>query len=352
MGSNIEILPYGPQWEAACERYLARKGISSIYHSRRYIRFSARMLDAEDRTLVACIDNDVVGLLPALARSGEFGEVINSMPFFGTPGGPVADSPSIEELLLEELAAQNRNAASIAIIAHPYHGAGYPRFRHEYEDSRINQTTDLLPEEDEEALWMSIDGSARRNVKKANNSGFEFSVENDEFSILREMHEQNMQAIGGQCKPPIFFEELPAMMREDTDYKLYVARLGGTIAAGLLLLYHGDAVEYFVPGIQPEFRDRQPLAGIIWQAMKDARAKGLRRWNWGGTWISQEGVYRFKRKWAAKDQKYIYYIRLKNKEILNASPERLLSAYPNFYTVPFNCLNSGKTGALDGGRGN
>ena len=38
-----------------------------------------------------------------------------------------------------------------------------------------------------------------------------------------------------------------------------------------------------------------------------AHKKGLKHWNWGGTWETQEGVMAFKRKWGAIDKKYFYY---------------------------------------------
>ena len=34
--------------------------------------------------------------------------------------------------------------------------------------------------------------------------------------------------------------------------------------------------------------------------MASAAKRGMTRWNWGGTWLSQDGVYRFKKGWAGR----------------------------------------------------
>ena len=66
--------------------------------------------------------------------------------------------------------------------------------------------------------------------------------------------------------------------------------------------------------------------------------RGYERWNWGGTWLSQEGVRRFKNKWAAQDVPYRYYTQVNDMSVLERTPRELLEAYPGFYLVPFNEL--------------
>ncbi len=82
------------------------------------------------------------------------------------------------------------------------------------------------------------------------------------------------------------------------------------------------------------------MALILYRAMEDAAARGCTCWNWGGTWLSQQGVYRFKRKWGAGDRRYRYYVRVNDEGVLHRSPGELLSAYPDFYVVPFDRLKT------------
>jgi len=73
--------------------------------------------------------------------------------------------------------------------------------------------------------------------------------------------------------------------------------------------------------------------------MCDAASEGYVWWNWGGTWLSQDGVYRFKSRWGTQDLPYRYFTIVRNSEILKASREELLTAYPGFFTVPFSALS-------------
>ena len=72
--------------------------------------------------------------------------------------------------------------------------------------------------------------------------------------------------------------------------------------------------------------------------MVDNANKKFKWWNWGGTWLSQDGVYRFKSRFGAIDKEYKYYIKVNNQDIYNSTKEYLLSEYGNFYTVPFERL--------------
>jgi lipid II:glycine glycyltransferase (peptidoglycan interpeptide bridge formation enzyme) len=113
----------------------------------------------------------------------------------------------------------------------------------------------------------------------------------------------------------------------------------GQPVAALLLLYFNRTVEYYVPATLEAERVHQPTSLILFQAMQDAARAGYTRWNWGGTWLNQDGVSRFKRKWGAQDSRYRYYIKLNAAEILKRSRSELLDAYPGFYVVPFDKLH-------------
>ena len=50
-----------------------------------------------------------------------------------------------------------------------------------------------------------------------------------------------------------------------------------------------------MPVVNSEARSLQPTSAIIYFAMNDTRERGFKLWNWGGTWASQDGVYKFKK---------------------------------------------------------
>ncbi|MCG8551792.1 MAG: GNAT family N-acetyltransferase [Desulfobacterales bacterium] len=333
-----QIHRMNPDLHDSCNTFLSGQSNSLIYHTPKFISFLAGVTESEECSLAAVCDGRITGILPALYRQGPFGYAVNSLPFFGTPAGVLAEDRETERALLEKFMDSTHDAASVQIVANPFADAEYAAFEHDLEDVRISQMTELLPDESEGTLWGSFDSSARRNIRKAIKSGVCVKIRNDMLDFLHDQHRLNMKTIGGSVKPSAFFEQLPSSLRAGTDYELFVALHDNEPAAALLLFLHGNYAEYYIPVIKAEFRSMQPLSLIIYEAMLEVRKRGIVRWNWGGTWLTQDGVYRFKKKWAARESEYRYRIKLSNSDILGLTQETLLREYPFFYTVPFASL--------------
>ena len=143
-----------------------------------------------------------------------------------------------------------------------------------------------------------------------------------------------MISIGGLPKHESFFMNIDSFMKKE-DWAVFVATLNEKPIAALLGFYFNNTVEYFTPVIKVEFRNTQALPFLIYSAMKDAISMGYINWNWGGTWLTQSGVYDFKKKWNTKDYPYFYYTRVYNDVIYKKTPDYLQSEYYGFYTCPF-----------------
>ena len=76
-----------------------------------------------------------------------------------------------------------------------------------------------------------------------------------------------------------------------------IAEYENKVIAALLVFLYNQPAEYYTPVILNEYRPLQPMSGLIYQAMQEAITCGMKWWNWGGTWKSQDGVYRFKKSW-------------------------------------------------------
>lgn len=122
------------------------------------------------------------------------------------------------------------------------------------------------------------------------------------------------------------------------DYNIYIAKLDEKKIGALLLFYYNETVEYFTPAAVSKYRNIQALPLIIYQAMCKANAKGYKWWNWGGTWLTQDGVYKFKNKFGAIDKEYNYFIKINNEDIYSSTKKELLEEYDNFYVIPFDKL--------------
>jgi hypothetical protein len=237
-----------------------------------------------------------------------------------------------------EIANRPSNAAA-TIVSHPLYPNANFGVPYDVTDDRVGQISRLDGLAGSEATLLSrIDGSARRNIKKAKRAGVEVKVTPDAIRFLEGTHNQNMLEIGGKAKSHAFFSGIPNHFAAGRDYDIYVAEREGQPLAALLVLYFNRTVEYFTPATCLEAREIQPMALILCQAMLDAAARGFTRWNWGGTWKTQEGVYRFKKKWAAQDHPYKYFIKINEPTLLGARKEDLLAGYPDFYLLPFERL--------------
>jgi lipid II:glycine glycyltransferase (peptidoglycan interpeptide bridge formation enzyme) len=122
-------------------------------------------------------------------------------------------------------------------------------------------------------------------------------------------------------------------------WSVYIGTHDGQPIAALLVFYFNGTAEYFTPVIISEHRNTQALALVIYEAMKDAVSlKKCKYWNWGGTWLSQRGVYDFKKRWGTSDYPYYYYTKLFNEGVRFSSKEALLKNYPGFFVLPFSEL--------------
>jgi CelD/BcsL family acetyltransferase involved in cellulose biosynthesis len=323
---------------AAYTRFLLGQDASLLYYGLKYRSLLQRHLECDEEYLIAADRGEVHGVLPLLCMDSPWGRVYNSLPFYGSNGGILANRQAARTALLAayNAIATRPGVLGATIVENPFAAEAELKFAATHYDRRIAQFTPLPEAADPHTeLLDRFEGSARRNVRKAESSGLRVKVRASHMDSLQRLHEQNMQAIGGRAKPAAFFDLVRDIFEEHTDYDVYAALDGDRVVAALLLFYFHKTVEYFTPATHVEFRAAQPLALLAFTAMVDCARRGLRCWNWGGTWESQPGVYRFKRKWAAQERPYKYHTQLNAPGILENSPQELLDAFGHFYVVPF-----------------
>jgi CelD/BcsL family acetyltransferase involved in cellulose biosynthesis len=345
------------------DRLLRSLDHSLVYSSLEYRRFLESLLpESESRYLCALQEGQVVGALPAfLHRNRQLGNVLNSLPFFGSNGGVVVSPDAGDRLQVQcdlieafDRLAREESVVTSTIISNPLNPEAefYDRFSQAtLHDERIGQITplpELAPEETlAERLLHRFDSMPRRAVRKAQKSGLE--VERTDslaaFDALATIHRRNMEAIGGRVKSARVFELLRSEFACPGDYTLYVARLEGRIVAALLVFFFHRTADYFIPATEAEYRSLQPLSLLIFEAMQDAVRRGCRYWNWGGTWLNQTGVYDFKRRWGTRDCPYRYYVREYEgaARLRRCSESRIRAEYPDFYVLPFRALEETPT---------
>lgn len=337
---RIEVLT--DQLAERYEDFLLARPETLLYQSWRYQRLLIGLLDCRQQSLLALNDaGDVMAALPLMAMDGPLGTVLNSLPFYGSNGGLIGDDPFARAELATAYnrLVQTLGIAAATVIENPLAPGGAEGLAHHLIDNRIGQMTPLPQAGDQAvALMQSFHYKTRNMVRKAEKLGVEVEIDNDALPFLVSVHEENMQEIGGLAKSQKFFDSLPRYFLPGQDYRLYVARMAKKPVAAVLVFFYNRTAEYYTPVVRKEHRESQALSGAIFRAMCDAAARGYAWWNWGGTWLSQDGVYRFKSRWGTKDLPYRYFTSVHNPAVLQASRAELLATYPSFFTVPFSAL--------------
>ncbi|MBS1635490.1 MAG: GNAT family N-acetyltransferase [Bacteroidetes bacterium] len=339
--------------EEKYEEFLLGIPESLFFASNKLRHFLREFLGAEDAYFLSIDENgNIVAALPSfLKKNDELGNVLNSLPFYGSNGGIIEtghDEHARLQLLQAYYAyANQKRCVSSTIISSPLSPLDdFYEVNTSYtlKDSRIGQLTPL-PDKGisvDDSVMKVIHYKTRNLVRKAQK--LEITIDDSEsqenMDFLISTHHENMRAIGGLPKPENFFRLVPVYFQYGTDYKIYTARHEGKLIAAVLVFYFNKTVEYFTPVIKAEYRNFQPMSLLIFEAMKDAVVKGFHWWNWGGTWISQGGVYHFKSQWGTRDINYYYYTRIFETKILEKTKEELLQNYPYFFVAPFNALVS------------
>ena len=327
--------------------YISSCPNSLIYTCSDFMDLISSHLRAIPYWVVASDNSEILGVLPFLqSRVGQFGTVLNSLAYYGSNGGVLQKNADefITKKLIEEFFnyAKKINACSATIITNPLlqdHLIYESSIKDFIRDERIGQITHL-PENPESELLKLFEDPRPRNIRRAVKEGIQVTSGNKKVSVefLYKVHVENMQAIGGLSKSWDFFEKLLTDIPSDM-WSIYIGSKEGEPVSALLLFYFNGTVEYFTPVIKSEYRNTQALALVIYEAMKDAVSrKGCKNWNWGGTWLSQGGVYDFKKKWGTTDYPYYYYTKLFNEEVKSSSKDNLLKDYLGFFVLPFSEL--------------
>jgi hypothetical protein len=341
----LRVEPLTENLEPAWREFLRGRERALFYASLEYRDILARVLDARPHYLLAIDGEHVCGVLPTFAMTQpSHGTVLNSLPYYGSNGGFITDGrPQTANALAAAWLELERElgCAASTVISSPFDTdlSVYEHLAPTFRDDRIGQVTPLPAGSSEEALFALYDETARRNVRKARKSGVAWRVDNSPkaMAFLYRTHEENIRAIGGLSKSRAFFDAVPAAVPQDA-WRVYIAERAGEPIAALLVFRFSATVEYYTPAIVEAARPLQALALLVHEAMRQAAGEGYKWWNWGGTWKSQLGVYRFKRKWGAADMPYRYYTRLTDQRLLRSSRDDLLSAFPGFFVLPFDRL--------------
>ena len=342
------IRAYTPEDSRAYQAFIESFDNDYLFYAQRaYIDTVSRAISCQEETLMYEDKGEIKGVFPLLSKDGSLGKVYNSLPFYGSHGGAVTRSSEIAQRLYNHVLAPSfgdGDKALMMVSENPFLPIG-PTInlpKNLIIEDRIIQVTPLDKLSNEEDLMSLFHYKTRNMVRKSLKVDFKLIESEDLFDPMYKLHVQNMEAIGGTAKPQSFYNSIQKNYEFGKDYKLIGAEHEGKLAGVLLLFYHNGVVDYHTPTINVEYRNLQPNSFLIFQSMLDAIKNGYSSWNWGGTWKTQESLYRFKNRWGANDLSYRYLIEMANEDIFKSDSSTLLKEYPSFFTVPFDMLTTNK----------
>lgn len=328
----------------------------TLHYGLKYRSLLDQLLPNSDAIyLLAREAGQIVGVLPTFIKRSRKGNILNSLPFYGSHGGALtaretSQACDVKRSLLkqvQELAVAEK--CLVSTIVTPLFDKDPTVYEEElscdFRDSRIGQVTFLpAPGRDlDDRLLSAVHSKTRNMVRKAYKSDIDWRTSDSESDLrfLADNHMENSAAIGIVAKSWEFFSLVPRIFSYGRDYQVYVATKDGENIAALLLFYHNTTVEYFTPCIVERHRSLQPMSLLIFEAMKQAISNGFRSWNWGGTGHGLESIYRFKKRWGATDVVYNYYTQKHGdlRPILELGKSGVLDEYKYFYAVPFSLFD-------------
>jgi len=340
------------------EEFVDRNAFLPLYGNRRFLSFLENVAECKAHVLLAFNGSKIVGSLPfATAEREGVGCVVNSLPWYGSHGSVLVDrnlvangaGEEVTSALLTEFARtiDRPDLLSSTMILLPDqepHIAVYEKIlRPVRYDRRVSQITELPPGSDHVAQGLEaiFKQKSRNLVRKSLKQGFVEAVTGETWAweFLVKTHADNMAAIGGRAKPESHFQAMRANLPPEM-LRLSVCLSDGVPAAAMLVFKVGGVYEYITPVIVQEFRSRQPLTFLIWMAMLEAVKSGYARWNWGGTWVGQENLHRFKEGLGGIDRPYSYLISATEAGVakLKEIKPQLGILFPNFYVYPYSEL--------------
>jgi len=312
-----------------------------IYYSCAYGRFLEKLLGGERNYLFTGLPERPCSLFPILIKDGPFGPVVNSLPFFGSHGAPIAARSSLVRPpdLLQSLEGAIAEArwTSVTVVENPLAPLTEAElnslaFLREV-DRRVSQITHWTtkPPNSIDELLSIFHVKTRNAIRKGALSGQEVvsgSTEH-EWEFLISQHQQAILGKGGAAKSKEVFQRLRDSLPQ--NLRLHCGYIRGELVSALLTLRYGSSIEYFVPVVRTDFREKQVLSHLIAEVMYQDFREGSTLWNWGGTWNSQAGVMRFKSRFGATSRTY-RYLNWCDPSLIRMEPYDLKNHYAYWYT--------------------
>ncbi|MBY0511227.1 MAG: GNAT family N-acetyltransferase [Rhodospirillaceae bacterium] len=270
------------------------------YHHPAYQHLMTSLLDDALCCLAVRSAGRLRGLMPFRRKVSRHGTVMNALPFFGCNGLAVTDDAEVLPPLLQAFAALARteNVFSAALYT-PFGVDATSWCALLRPDDVITKFTQYLDLSGVRA-WPA---KRQADVRRAAARGYTVqpAVPADAAEIMA-LYEAVCAETGIPMKPRAFIDgtlDIAARFADAAPMRWLTARREGKIAAALLYGLGLETASYILPCAAADERAFQPNALLMDAAVADARAHGIRYWNFESSPVWNDAVFKYKERWGA-----------------------------------------------------
>lgn len=302
----MQVITVNPLNDATWKQLVEAHPYAGIFHSPQWVNVivetygfepEARILVDDDGTPRAGIHymrvNDMMGPRTVSLTFSDFCD-------------PLVTSEEEWHALIDDLVAEERPMALRCL--HNDVPLGDDRFKTTYKA----RWHGLTLERDVETRWMDLHPAARRAIRKAEGMGVEVQFRQDEEAMRAffEMHlgirKYKYQLI---AQPYSFFQNILRYVIQPADGAVALAMHDGEPVGGTVFLTYKNTLYYKFNASSPHHLEVRPNDLIVWQGIQYGTSKGLKYFDFGLSDWDQEGLIRYKRKFA-DDEGAISFLKL------------------------------------------
>lgn len=293
----VEIDPLNdPRWSDL----ESRMPYGSIFTSSKWLRVLQRSYDFAIRcTAIEDASGRLTAAVPHVSISDVRGKRLVSLPFSDYCDPLVADSTTWSRLasaLVEHRVPLTFRALHNEAIL------GDSAFT-QYKDAKWH-SVDLTRPIDE--IWSSVDSSSRRAIRKSQKQEVQIRpAENkDDLRKFYELHAGvRNQKYRMLAQPYSFFDCIWDEFLGKGDGFLLLAEAEDRVVAGTMYLRHGDTIYYKFNASDLGQLQLRPNDLLVWEGIRRAKEElGCASFDFGLSDSDQEGLLRFKRKFATEEK--------------------------------------------------
>lgn len=293
MGSRVVVVDptSNDLWEQLC-----REQPSDVFHSPAWLTVLTNTygFDLEARVLVDDADRPTAGMVYS-EISDQLGTRVVSLPFSDYCDPLIGDSGHWSALADGLIGPATRFQVKClhAAIDDPRLVTSGQQAWH-----AVDATRPL------DVIWGDLAGSARRAIRKAEASGISVRAAESETD-LRAFYDLHLRVrkykYGLLAQPYSFFENIWHHFIAPGRGVLLLAQEGSTVVGGVLYLQWKDTLYYKFNASDPDHLGVRPNDLIVWEGIKTAHSAGLNWLDFGVSDLDQEGLVRYKRKYATRE---------------------------------------------------